>query len=109
MPIVLTTHRSLPARDFRVAAGLYHVLFARSPVETVVATDSPLLPDDSREARAFAAELTAPVARLRAMKAGRGVWSRHDLNAAARELGVSPLVVKHQVENRGLGGVVDTF
>lgn len=100
MPAVMTSVTLGSARRFRLAGALYHFLFVRSAAP--VAPRSQLLPEFS-EANAFAAELLAPVARLRDYAPSGGYWAAASIRAAARDLAVSPLVIRHQIENRRLG------
>jgi hypothetical protein len=100
-PGLVTTWTTRPAQTFRIARSLYHGLFGGAA--TVVA-DSRLLGSRFSEANAFAAELVAPVERLKQLAPASHVWETEHLDAAAAALGVNRQVVRHQVENReGLG------
>jgi hypothetical protein len=102
-PSVLTICRGLPARRFRLARSLYYFLIDSDRNRERLVADSPLVPGRLSEANAFAAELLAPVERLAQLAPADGVWTMGILRNAARALSVSPRVVAHQVENRGLG------
>jgi hypothetical protein len=56
--------------------------------------------DDERVARAFAAELLAPSAGIRAMLDTIGSSDESALEAVAQQYAVSPLVVRHQYDNQ---------
>lgn len=100
-PRVVTTLPTRPAQAFRLARSLYHGLFGGA---APVVADSRLLGSRFSEANAFAAELVAPVERLKQLAPATHVWEQEHLDAAAAALGVNPRVVLHQVENRaGLG------
>lgn len=101
-PALVTTHQTRPAQTFRVARALYHGLFGGA---ARVVADSRLVGSRFSEANAFAAELLAPVERLKQLAPTNRVWEDQHLDAASTALGVSRLVVQHQVQNRGLGHV----
>lgn len=100
-PSLVTTLPVKSAQAFRIARSLYHGLFGGA---APVVADSRLLGSRFSEANAFAAELVAPVERLKQLAPASHVWEQEHLDAAAAALGVNPRVVLHQVENRaGLG------
>lgn len=102
-PCLVTTHPTRPAQTFRVARALYHGLFGGS---AALVADSRLLGSRFSEANAFAAELVAPLEKLKQLAPPSGVWEPADVDAAAHATGASRVVVRHQVENRpGLGAL----
>ena len=105
-PLVVTMVKTQPGVRFRLARCLFYFLFKRAADGQAAVGDSPLLPELS-EANAFAAELLAPAEALRGMIPDDGVWTKRQLSAAAHELRVSPMVVRHQVRNRHLGVDLD--
>lgn len=65
---------------------------------------TPTRTDDRMIERSFAAELLAPAAGLQQQLGGRpGAATDDELDAAALHYGVSPLLIRHQVENQLLG------
>ena len=54
--------------------------------------------------RAFAAEFLAPSATLR-NKAPAASVDGEDMDELAREFGVSPFVIAHQIENHGIAAI----
>jgi hypothetical protein len=102
MPSVLTTMMFPQASRFRLARGLYHFLFVGGSGDYAI-SDSPLLSGTLSEANAFAAELLAPVERIRANVPASGVWTPKQRSALARMLGVDQRVILHQIENHDLG------
>lgn len=100
-PCVVTRVQAGPAQTFRVARSLYHGLFGGAGR---LVADSKLLRSRFSEANAFAAELVAPLERLKELAPPTGVWEKDDVDKAALAVGASPQVVLHQVQNRpGLG------
>ena len=95
-PACVGTVRSETSRRFLQARSIGAFL---SPLRAGPSLLSTMATDFQAFTRAFAAEYLAPAERLRArMKGGRA-----SVTALAREFGVSPLVISHQIQNHGLG------
>lgn len=100
-PFVATRPLPAPAGRFDRARSLHMLLFRARP-GLVTTSFAP----DQQASRAFAAEMLAPAAWLRARLRGVGVdWET--VREFAEELRVGDRVVGHQVENHGLAEVVD--
>jgi hypothetical protein len=86
-------------RRFDRARALYSLVTGTTP-RLVTSAFEP----HQQAARAFAAELLAPAAFLKARIASP-VVEREDLEALAQELEVDPRVVEHQIDNHALGEI----
>lgn len=98
-PLLLTAgERSGPAQRFRLARAAFF------PVTRSLGSSARLLTAavtrPQRASRAFAAELLAPAASL--ARRISGSLNDEDVEHLAEEFLVSPLVIRHQVENHGL-------
>lgn len=99
-PVLLTAGKRSPvAERFRLARAAYFPVMASLGSSARLLSKSVTF--EQRAARAFAAELLAPAAFLAKRVAGR--MSFEDVEEIAADLTVSPQVVRHQVENHGLG------
>ena len=103
LPAVITTIKDPAGKRFRLARALYHFLFSAASGETSAFVDSPWVPGEFSEANAFAAELLAPAKLLGERTPPNGAWDARMQRKVAHELRVSPKVIAHQIENRGLG------
>lgn len=92
---------------FRLARTLYYFLFSRSGDRDSAVADSPLRTRERSEANAFAAEMLAPVAWMRTVLPAGSTWSEEAVESAAGRAGVSAQVIRHQVENRRLGMLME--
>lgn len=101
--LVIADQRSEAAERFRLARAAFFPVTGRLGANARLLTGSVTPPQ--RAARAFAAELLAPAEALARRVSGR--VSDQDLENLAAEFLVSPQVIRHQVENHGLG-YVDT-
>lgn len=98
--IYLTSLSGNAARfDFARAVGEY-LTSPRGDVRLITRAYS----DTQRRNRAFAAELLVPAAALRS-RVSSDVVSSDAVDELGSEFGVSPLVVKHQLENHGIAQV----
>ncbi len=101
-PRIAVTARTQTGQRFARARALFHVL--------VTGAREPRLVSNARTelqmaGRAFAAELLAPVARIRERLPTDGEVDPDTLEEIASELGVSTEVVRHQIENHGLARI----
>lgn len=101
-PRIAVTAGTEIGRRFARARALFHVL--------VTGAREPRLVSEARTelqmaGRAFAAQLLAPVDRLRERIPADGEIDPDTLDEIASELGVSTEVVRHQVENHGLARI----
>ncbi|MBT9559505.1 MAG: hypothetical protein IV100_25975 [Myxococcales bacterium] len=98
---LVASRRSDTATRFRLARAAYVILAsavtAAPRLLTAAATHS------QRESRAFAAELLVPAAALE--ERVRGAVSESQVEEIAEEFRVSPLLVKHQIENHRIGTI----
>jgi len=97
MPLVWTRHRTDESRRFRTAKAVYYFMFSRPNVGCAM-IDTHSLPESS-EANAFAAELLAPVAALKASGKSLDSWDNDAVAEQAKKLAVETTLVYHQVHN----------
>ena len=88
------------ALRFHFCRGLANFLV--SPLSDTLLTRSHS--DRQKQGRAFAAEFLAPAKSLRA-RVRRNILYEEDVGELATEFGVSPFLIKHQVENHGIAEV----
>ena len=83
--------------------------FCRALGETLTSSSDALITrahsERQRRNRAFAAEFLAPADGLMKMVAARPAVDLSDIDEIAERFGVSPFVVKHQIENHNLARV----
>lgn len=97
--LVLGGPVSAQARRFSQGRGLWHLLFDRTPTGRFLLT--PACTDRQRTERAFAAELLAPAdGILNQLPVDPVGATSEDLDLVAAHFGVSPLLVRHQLENQ---------
>lgn len=101
--LIAPNGRSATAERFRLARAAYFPVSRNLGQQARLLTGSAT--HSQRTARAFAAELLAPTNALAQRVSGR--LSGQDVEELAEEFEVSPLVIRHQVENHGLGYVGD--
>ena len=100
--LVLGRPAGAQARRFSQGRGLWHLLFGTSPAGRFLLT--PARTDRQRTERAFAAELLAPAdGILKQLPVDPVEATSEDLDLVAAHFGVSPLLVRHQLENQLLG------
>jgi len=107
MPVLVSSASTQKARRFRLARSLYYFLFSRPTDQPTAILDGGVLTMERSEANAFAAELLAPVERLRELEPEGGQWDCEAVSRAANELCVDNRVIEHQVWNRELGVLRD--
>ncbi len=98
-PFVVARPRAAAGRRFDRARALYSLLAASTP-RLITSASEP----HQQASRAFAAELLAPAAFLRA-RITSPLVEREDVDALARELVVDPRVVEHQIDNHALAEI----
>lgn len=99
--LVIADSRGEVAERFRLARAAFFPVTGRLGTNGRLLTRSATRPQ--RTARAFAAELLAPAQALARRVSGR--LNDQDVENLATELLVSPQLIRHQVENHGLGFV----
>lgn len=99
--LVLTSRANEPVERFAAARALWH--FGAPPSHDRFLL-TPARTTAHKTERAFAAEFLAPADGLRALlPVAPEVLSDDDLDTAAAHYGVSPLLIRHQVDNQLLG------
>jgi len=87
-----------PNQRFAQARALWHFVFG-VPSQSFLLT--PAHTDRQRVERAFAAELLAPAEGIRErLQSDEVEFTFEDVEAIARDFGVSPMVIRHQIENQ---------
>lgn len=94
------------SRKFALCRSLYEYLTGPQP--HCVALVSKAHSDRQRANRAFAAEFLAPTSLLRQRIQGDMV-AEEQLDDLAGQFGVSPWVIRHQIENHDLASVASTY
>jgi hypothetical protein len=103
LPLVVTVRRMPYAQQFRLARSLYYSLVVGREVQELEAIVDIRHAPFFSEASAFAAELLAPANYLKQEMPADGIWKESYVTQVATSLMVSPLVIKHQIENRQIG------
>lgn len=97
--LVLGEGTGMTGRRFRQGRGLWHLLFGADRSRHFLLT--PARTDRQKTERAFAAELLAPAIGVREqLPVDPSKASSEDIDAAAAYFKVSPLLVRHQLENQ---------
>lgn len=97
-PGFVVSARSAQAQRFAVCRALYEFLDTGGIAPRLVTGARTA---GQQSSRAFAAEFLAPVAALRQRLSGVDLFDE-EADEIAAEFGVSPLVVRHQLENHGI-------
>ncbi|HEX8858497.1 MAG TPA: ImmA/IrrE family metallo-endopeptidase [Actinomycetes bacterium] len=96
--LVLGRPMTSPNQRFAQARALWHFVFG-VPSQSFLLT--PAHTDRQRVERAFAAELLAPAEGIRErLQSDEVEFTFEDVEAIARDFGVSPMVIRHQIENQ---------